>query len=285
MGTTLAPARWAICLLAGYMGSLLTMASGAEPARANRKAAEHAVSEALQREIYALCDERQRLLNAAAELAPQYPPAQWHRGMVMGPRKSWLTIEDFIQQWTSSRRVRLYEAARREATDTVEGQLALADYCRREGLPDQMRAALTRVLEMAPDHESARSALGFVRRGPLWLNREQIESEQALALAREKSLRKWGPRLEDIARDLASASRNQRESAGDRILEIADPEAISALEQIISPLSERAAQAVIASLALSPHPQASLSLARHAVYFPSHAVREQAADALADRDR
>jgi hypothetical protein len=262
MEFTLEPARLATRLLAGCMGIVVAIAAGvtrAEPVRANRPAAEEAVGEALQREIYGLADERQRLLHIAAEQAPQYPPAQWHRGMVKGPRKNWLSVEDFIQQWTSSRRVKLYEAARQEAADTVEGQLALAEYCRREGLTDQMRAALSRVLEMVPDHEGARRGLGFVRRGPLWLNRDQIEAEEVLARSREASLARWSKRLEEIARDLSSPGRKQREAASDRILTLADPAAIPALEQIISPLSDMAAETVIASLALSPHPEASLA--------------------------
>lgn len=287
MKRTFAPARGARILIAASLGLIAATAAGiaqAEPPRAGREGAEDAVSEALMREIYGLSDERDQLLNAAAAQAPQFAPAQWQRGMVKGWRKNWVSVDEFIQQWTSLRRHKLYESARKEAADTVEGELAMAEFCRREGLSDQMRSHLTRVVELAPEHEAARRALGFVRRGPLWLSREQIEAEDALARDRQASLTKWGKRLEEIARDLSHPTRKQRQAASDRILSLADPSAIGALELVISPISDKAAETVIATLALNPHPEASLSLARHAVYYPSPAVREKAADALADRD-
>ena len=285
MNVTFAPARLAsqIGTAAAAFLAMATLPVYGEPLRPGQKGAQEAVTEALQRDIYGLAAERDRLLAAAARQSPRYAPAHWHRGMVEDWRHDWVTVDEYIQRWTSLRRVKHYEDVRRQSGDTLQGQLALAEHCRREGMPEQMRAALTRVLEMAPNHEGTRRALGFVRRGPLWLGREQVEAEDALARAGEESLLKWGQRLDELARNLVSGSRARREAAGDRILMLADPSAIPALERKISPLSDQAAQTVIAMLALNPHPSASLSLARHAVYYPSLAVREEAADALSGR--
>jgi hypothetical protein len=282
----LAPARIAAIFAAAGLGILLTSGAGvrAEPQRANRAAAEDAVREALQREIYGLVEERDSLLKSAVDQLPQYAPALWHLGHVKDNRNRWITSGEFIERWTTSRSMKRYLAEREKAADTAEGQLALADYCRREGLTEQMRAALTRVLEHNPNHAGARAALGFRRMGPLWLSREEIEAEETIAQAQEESVRKWRSTMEEIAAALNGDSPRRRSMAAQRLLEQRDPSAIAAMERIISPTRDDAARAVIAALAEMPEPEASLSLARHAVYYPSLAVREEASSALGRRD-
>ncbi len=286
MVRTLAPARIAATVAAAGLGIVLVWGavSHAEPQRTNRAAAEAAVQEALQREMYGLVDERDSLLKAAIDHLPQFAPALWQLGHVKDARNRWLTSGQFIERWTSSKAAKRYLAERDKAADTVEGQLVLAEYCRREGLADQMRAHLTRVLEHNPDHAAARAALGFRRMGPLWLSREEIEAEEAIARAQEESVRTWRSTMEDFAAALNSDSPRRREAAAQRLREQRDAAAIAAMERIVSPTSDDAALAVIAALAEIKEPEASLSLARHAVYHPSLVVREAASTALGRRD-
>ena len=273
--------------LAAAVGIAVALAAStvqAEQQRQNRLAAAEEVQEALQREIYGLAAERESLLLAAAKRAPAYAPAKWHLGHVQDTRHRWISADDFIAQWLGSRKIKLYEAARQKAAETVEGQLALAEYCRREALPDQTRAALTRVLEIDPNHEAARAALGFVRMGPLWLSRAEVEAEETIARAREESVNRWRSDMEELAKAFASDSRSRRSAATEKLLSLHDDSAIAAMEQIVSPVSDEAALAVIGALTANPQPIVSLSLARHAVFYPSLPVREAAADALARRD-
>ena len=265
---------------------ILTLATCvcAEALHGNRRAAEDAVQEALQREIYGLSHERKRLLATAEDLAPQFAPARWHQGLIRDARNRWVPIEDFVQEATSSTSLRDYYRARSEFPDNVDGQYALAQWCRQRGLAPQQRAHLSRVLELAPDHEAARRELGFVRVGPLWLSREDIEAERSLARQRETSLAKWRSTMEEIARGLASDSLARRDAAGARLLAIEDPSAIWAMEQIVSSENDQCALAVIEALQAIAEPEASLSLARHAVYHPSLPVRQAAATSLKERD-
>jgi hypothetical protein len=279
---------WGAVVAGGVWSVLLASWSGpvwAEPRHSVQREAEEAVQEALQREIYGLAEERKELLLIAAEKSPQYAPAMWHLGRVRDSRNRWVTTDDFIQQWTSSRKVKLYLAARDSAPDTVAGQMALAEYCRREGLTDQMRAALTRVLEIDPNHRAARQALGFVRMGPLWVSRQELQAEEEIERKRQESLTKWGRELNDMALALGSDSRARRAAAYERLVSLRDPSAIAAMEQIISPAGDEEARAVIDALGRMSDPEASLSLARHAIYYPSLPVREAAAAALSRRDR
>jgi hypothetical protein len=217
MVRTLAPARIAALLAAAGLGIVLFFGAivQAEPQRGDRAAAEAAVKEALQREIYGLAAQRETLLKSAIERSPQYAPALWQLGHVQDARNRWLSSDDFIERWSTSRAIKRYQAQRDQAADTVEGQLALAEYCRREGLTDQMRAALTRVLEHNPNHEVARAALGFRRMGPLWLSREEIEAEEAIARAQGESVRKWRETMEEMVR-LTATARGGRSAAADR---------------------------------------------------------------------
>ncbi|HZL90336.1 MAG TPA: polymorphic toxin-type HINT domain-containing protein [Pirellulaceae bacterium] len=286
MVRTLARAKVAIGFAPVFAIVVFISASAvwAETKRESRLAAAADVKEALQREIYGLTAERESLLLAAAKRAPTYAPARWHLGHVQDARKRWMSADDFIEQCIGSRNIKLYEAARQKAADTIEGQLTLAEYCRREGLDDQMRAALTRVLEIDPNHEGARAALGFVRMGPLWLSRAEMEAEEALARAEEESVSRWRSDMEEFAKAFASESTSRRAAAKGRLLSLHDSSAIAAMERIVSPVSDEAALAVIGTLSESRDLEASLSLARHAVLYPSLPVREAAADALARRD-
>ena len=280
-------ARGASFALAAGLGVLVLLSAARAPAdtqQNERAAAGDAVTEALQREIYGLSAERDELLRRAAAQSPNFAPAQWHLGNVKDARNRWLSADDFIEQWASSRKTKEYERARHEAPDTVQGQLELAEHCRQEKLPGQMQAALMRVLEHDPNHEQARAALGFVRQGPLWLSRADIEAEQAIARAREESLQKWRGDLQEIAAALASGSPKRRAIAAEKLLAIRDSSAIAAMERLVSPVSDEAALAVIAALKELPEPEAGLSLARHAVMYPSLAVREAASAALAAHD-
>jgi hypothetical protein len=281
----LAPARAAALVAAAGLGIVLLWpaASRGEPLSGNA-AAKEAVQEALQREIYGLAAERENLLRAAVKQSPNYAPALWQLGQIKDARHGWMASDDFIEQWNTSRAIKRYLVQRDRAADTVEGQLALAEYCQREGLTDQMRAALTRVLEHDPNHEGARAALGFVRMGPLWLSRAEIKAEEAIARARDESISKWHNTMQAIATALASEMPEARARGAQRLRDLRDASAIPAMEQMISRAGTEAALAVVEAIQEISDPEASLSLARHAVFHPSLPVREAASSALAHRD-
>ena len=54
-----------------------------------------------------------------------------------------------------------YEKIRADYPDTVEGQWALAEWCREKKLPAQRDTHLKRIIELDPDHADARRALGY----------------------------------------------------------------------------------------------------------------------------
>jgi len=115
------------------------------------------------------------------------------------------------------------------APDTVASQLALAEWCRERKLADEYRRHLERVVQLDPEHENARTALGHKKHGGKWLSRDELMAargmvrheggyrtpqEVALLLRSErakKNFADWRGRLQRWRRDLGN--RDPRESA------------------------------------------------------------------------
>lgn len=62
--------------------------------------------------------------------------------------------------------------AKLDAKDAAQ-QVALADWCRDQGLRDREREHLKAVLGIDPDHAAARARLGFVRDGDRWVTSDE----------------------------------------------------------------------------------------------------------------
>src|SRR5262245_61717999 len=53
--------------------------------------------------------------------------------------------------------------------DDVKGLSDLAAFCEAKGLPADAKRAWEKVIKTAPDHEDARTALGYVKEGAEWV--------------------------------------------------------------------------------------------------------------------
>jgi len=67
-----------------------------------------------------------------------------------------------------------YEKIRPAYTDTVEGQWALAEWCRRQKLPVERETHLKRVIELDPNHVEARRALGYIQSDGQWTTQDEL---------------------------------------------------------------------------------------------------------------
>ncbi len=74
----------------------------------------------------------------------------------------------------------LYANRAQSVPDTVESQMTMAKWCREQGLADEYRVHLARVVELDPNHEEARSLLAFRRVDGKWLTREQQMAERGM---------------------------------------------------------------------------------------------------------
>ncbi len=263
--------------------SLATSKAVAETKAEKFQAAVDLVKEALHREVYGQTDDRQQLLADALAKSPDLEAAHWHLGQV-NEKGKWVDFQEAADLLQANKKLDEYRRLRDEAEDTVAGQFQLADWCRRNKLADQERAHLSRVVELSPDHLDARARLGHIRVGGEWLTAEERRGEFERVVDMRKALAHWRPVMRDIARGLLRG-KLQREAAEAKLLATGDTAAIGAMEEVISPLGEEAAKLVIEAIAVMDQHDASVALARQAVYSPHVSVRELACEKLKGRSQ
>ena len=256
----------------------------AETQAQKKQAAKKLIREALHREIYGKQEDRQKLLQQAAEADPTLEEARWHLGFVKHHNK-WVKADQIPELLSDDLRMAAYHKLRAETEDTVEGQIAIADWCNKRGMHAQERAHLTKVLDINQDHADARNRLGFQRVDDQWLNLAQLDESRQQLLAEQESLADWRPKLEKLREALRHRSEFKRKVAADRILEIHETSAIPALEATLSTDSEDAAALVVEVLSNIAGHEAAQSLVRHAVFSPSEIIRDAAAKSLQPRKK
>ena len=259
-------------------------AAQAETKAQRGETASRRVRAALRQELYGNNADRTALLEMALEAVPEFAPALWHSGHVR-LHNTWVRFDQSAGQTARDRRSVAYRIRRAKCPDTVQGHLALAKWCVGQKLADQARAHLTRVIELAPDHVEARGLLGFRRVDGQWLSGEEIAQSARRARDAAKALAEWKPRIEKIRDGLDHRGLAQRKSAAQRLLAVDDPAAIGAMEALLGGHSELTAQLTVEALSRMSASEASLALARQAVFSRWESVRKSAAESLGSRDR
>jgi hypothetical protein len=197
--------------------------------------------------------------------------------------KDWIKADEAPRLAEEDRRLAVYRLQRDKAADTVEGQMALANWCRERKLPDQERAHLHRVIELDRNHAEARARLGFQQIAGEWAAPEDLQDAARQALAIQNSLAVWGPKLEKICEGLSGRGERMRLASIERIKEIDTADAVPALERILSAHSEEAALLTVEVLGRLTEVEATRSLARHAMMASWESVRKAAAEHLKSR--
>lgn len=251
---------------------------------ADRERAASLVREALMNEVYGDRTSRNKLLREAIELDPANEEARWHSGYVRLADK-WLDREAMREQYQDDQRIGSYIEQREAAEDTVAGQLQLANWCRRRGLNDQERAHLSRVIQIDPNNEVARARLGFQRdENGKWVAAEERLAAQLRQRTNAELLSTWRGAISGIREGLSSNRRERKQRAEQELLSIRDPDAIPAIEVILSSNPEHVYLA-IQTISRMRGLEAANSLARHAVFANQADARQLAAIELKSRDK
>ncbi len=256
-------------------------ALGATPTQDSEKARQLA-RKALQAESSGNLEERQSLLNEASAAAANEPLVRWQQGEVR-TAKGWRNYEALAKDWKTSRALERYREQRDKSEPTVDSQHKLAIYCIRNNLKEQSTAHWSAILELDPNNVEARKHLGFERYQGRWIKRQDVVAERTNAMRVADVLRRLTPELKEIAKDIENQKLTIAE-ATKRLARYADLTAIPAWEAIVSSKSSSAALAVIGALAEMTDPEASLSLARHALASESKVVQQAASRILKERD-
>lgn len=264
-------------------GSIGQTGLAADPRHGNSRNATHeAIDAVLRKELVSPVDRRGEL-SAALEKHAESPELRWQAGYVRNG-KSWQPVEAAGQSSAAEPRLQEYRERRASTPQTAQGQLELADWCRKEKLYDQERAHLQAVLDLTPDgdHTLLLERLGNIQFGQVWLSREQVSQWQALNRRTLTALKHWEGRLEKIA-DRLDGSRAQHDSAVASLRKLTDPDVIPVIECLLCGRDEPCALAAVAVFENIEGYEATLALARQAAFSNWPSVREAAVRPLHGR--
>ncbi|HVW00627.1 MAG TPA: hypothetical protein VHB77_09810, partial [Planctomycetaceae bacterium] len=230
--------------------------------------AEREVIDLLRREAASPIDRRASLQPLLKRL-PDSEAARWQSGFIK-TEKSWRSFDAPLDTEQAALMAE-FRDRRSAATDSVRGKLALAKWCDANALNDEARALRTAALFLASPAEQPHilKSLGYRQAGNQWVGPRELRDAKRTAHEAELSVKLWGPRIERIARQL-QASTHQRIAARKALFEIADPAAIPAMEIHLGPQEPAL---LVEKLATMPAYEASLSLARLAVFTDAAEVR------------
>lgn len=140
-----------------------------------------------------------------------------------------------------------YEKKARSSPDTVEAHWKLVEWCRERRLTSLAQRHLERILELDPNHEPARTALGFRRQHGQWMQREDVMASRGMVLyegryvtpqhvellERQKETRTasagWAGTLDRLRRALVGRREDRARDALAEVQKINDPLAAEAV--------------------------------------------------------
>jgi hypothetical protein len=187
-----------------------------------------------------------------------------------------------------------YESERQKHPDTIEGHMAMAEWCGKNGLPGQREKHLRAALTLDADFEPALDALGYVRVGDAWIkarepasapgegrekagSQEAKEPDQALRAA----VAGWFVQVRAIYSAHFVAGR--RLAADDsvmtgmeKILAIRDPLAIPAITEVLAGRYLILRKILVEALGRFREDEAAINLIMIALLDPSEEVRREA---------
>lgn len=272
-------------LLGASLGCLpIAVAYSSDPGlteKATEQATQRAtelVARALKAEADGELVQRDQLLSEASNLSKDLPQVNWFRGKLQDTRGNWLTIDESIEKAKDQNLLDDYEKQRSKLSDTVQGHWQIATWCAQRRLVEQCRAHLNAIIKLEPDHGGARRVLGFQLVEGEWIGPEKIGELSEQTQLAQQSLEKYGPKIKQLL-----SKDSSYDSVSRSLAEISDPVAIPAMEMAASSMGDTAAKLVVQWLGKIDSPEASQSLSRFALNYPTSAIREFATEQLRDK--
>lgn len=226
---------------------------------------------------------RERLRMTTLRGADEQRLMRGARGLVR-QGKHRLAYDALVEETANDARLAEYRERRCAAAPTVAGQLALAEWCRRQRLSDQERAHLTAVVGLEPDHPLARQRLRHVRQGRDWFDADELAAGHADARAAAAARRTHAAALDRLAKRIGDGDVSSDEAVA-RIADLGRRAGLAAIEAHLSAANEPAAMAVVRWLNDQSGDEVAVSLVRHALSSHWRGVRLAATGALRERER
>ena len=296
MGTFAFPRPPQALVLCAFLFGAAAALSAAETTlgkgvRAGTKA-ERLVADALRAELAGNTAQRRVLLSVAIDAEPEYLPARWHSGQVQVDGE-WLPV-DKAQQVAAADPMRAeYRRLRSAGGDSPADQVALARWCRKNGLEEEARFHWATVLTFEPQSEEALRALGVRWFHGRLLTKAEIAAAKLEIDQAKKAAQEYSQQVAGWQRLLAAGDVKSRNQALEQIRQLRDVHAIAAIEELTLDRKLKTndefeqclsfSEAWLAALEAMPEQQATHSLVRHAAFSPLASIRKAATAALKDR--
>ena len=197
-----------------------------------------------------------------------------------------------------------YDRRARVVADTVDAHWKLAQWCREQKLVDEYREQLARILELDPNHEPARLALGHQKQNGAWQSRDELMAARGmvwydgkyytrhhvamLEQAKQAKLTDadWNNRLDRWRRWLTGRRPERAAEALREFRAIRDPEAAPALVEMLARERDPAVKQLLLEVAAPiDHPVVLDALVQLSLTDPSDELRYQALDFLIQTGR
>jgi hypothetical protein len=222
------------------------------------------------------------LLETVTRELPGQRLARWHLGQVQCGA-AWIHVDDLARLSPWRAELESYQWQRERFGDDLASHWSLANWCRQRKLSQQERAHLTRVLQLAPDHQAARQRLGYQRIDGQWVAAQDLWQADQVSRRLRQALRRWHPRAARIEQALSHRRLDQRTAAEAAMAAIDEPEAIPALEIVFLGQDSPHAARGLEAIARLPQFEASQALARQAVVHRHPSLRNLAIRHLTSR--
>jgi hypothetical protein len=233
-------------------------------------------------------DRRDRLADTLERARNREPTlgialAHWQAGFVR-TGKAWRSYDDEAPSTADFEKLQLYRKERANTPQTGEGQLGLADWCRKNRLADQEQAHLHAALRLSSPLITPErlERLGYRQIAGQWHNPEQWREWQTLGATAETSLARWEPRINAAVEQLVQPGKH-KEAVLDRLAKLVDASAVPAVEYLLAGQSDESALLAVDILTRIEGYEASQALAKQGVFSEWAPVRDEARKALKSR--
>lgn len=236
---------------------------------------EDLVREALQHELAGKNENRENLIWEAFRRSPENSAVRWQLGQVRGEEDGlWRTPLEVELASRNDERLANYRKLRDAASSTLEDQLQLARWCRKNKLGEEERVHWLAVLRLQPDNSEAIERLDLHSYQGAMLTSGQIEKLKSQSRKLDKIARRWQPVVAQWRRNYRSGEPFPSAEMKGRIAKISDSAEMQALERTIRQEEGGRAQyhamalALAKSLEENPYPAAAECLVNLAASSP-----------------
>lgn len=195
--------------------------------------------------------------------------------------------------------VERYELRAKATPEAIQAQWELAEWCRQNRLSEQRDTHLRRIIELDPEHEPARHALGYSHHDGRWMTREERMQAQGLVKYKgryitpqelqllEKSAaelereRQWFKKIHVWKEWLTGRNPERSRDALAELKKVEDPDAVSALSHHFREESDKRLRAVyVEVLSQIAGPKPVPPLAVQSLHDPDAEIRYAALNAI-----